>query len=335
MVTHAKKLGYRVFFRSWHEDDEYTLNPPPTWEPEGHEHYFQDMKSRYHLSDSQLFWYYTKLMEFRGDLRTMQQEYPSSLEECFQATGGSVYGLVDGYENLNWQWGLSPEGVRCEYLPGHPRKDAHYIIGADPSGGTGNDEAAIQIVCLETFEQVFEFGLDTIDPIDFAHLLSKIGKRFNEAYIVCEGNNHGIATLAVLKKEYNLQKLFKMNIPHKSGKIRYGFTNNEMSKHLMIGASKEMLEQGFKIYGKDTIQQMRLFTEDPKTGKMGGPEDGKVIALCLACIGVKKFAQWINWEPPPERRVISMPVGMSMTFDEIFKKKVDPTRLYGMPRQIH
>lgn len=340
MVSHAKKLGYNVHFRPWFADDEYSLPPPLDWAPEGHENYFQDLKSKFHLSEAQLYWYYVKLLEFRGVLRTMQQEYPSSLVECFQATGGSVYGLIEGYEDVGWTWALI-EGIRTDMLQGHPREGYHYILGADPSGGTGNDEAAIQILCAETFEQVFEFGLNTIDPVDFGHYVVKVGKKYNEAFIVCEANSHGIAAHNILKKEYNRTKLYKEKVfLNKAGQIRYGFNNiSETQKQRMIGASKECLEQGLKLYGKDTIDQMKLFYEDPKTGKTGGPEDGKVIALCLASVGLQK-PLYLGYRkeaiaPRPEPKVVTLPKGMSMTFEEIFKRKLDPMKLYGIPRQLH
>lgn len=337
MVMNAKKLGYNVFFRSWWEDDEYSFTPPERWTPEGFESYFQDMKTRFNLTEGQLFWYYCKLMEFRGNLKTMQQEYPSTLEESFQATGGAVFPEVEKSDKLEWTWGII-EGRRCEYLPQHPKREFNYVLGADPSGGTGHDEAAIAVFCLETFEQVFEFGDNTIDPVDFAHYLVLIAKRYNDAYVVCEANNHGIAVLSILRKSYMPTRLYKKEIPKSGGKIRYGLQTTEANKHMMVGACKELIDEGLIIYGRKTFLQMKAFSED-LDGKMGAPEDGLVIATCLACVGMQKYyrQRGSRYEKPKvdTKRILYIPgSGMTMKFEEIFKPRESVNRIGIFNRQL-
>ena len=318
MCTNAEKLGYSVFFRSWHDDDEYKRKIPERgWFPEGFETYFQDMKLRYSLKEEQLYWYWLKLLEFRLDLKMMQQEYPSSLDECFQATGGAIFANVTQTPSQHWAWSLL-EGRRIESLSTHPKKDYTYVIGADPSGGTGNDEAGAQIICLDTLEQVLEYGDKNIDPVEFGYFLITLGLRYNEAFIVCESNNHGIATHSILKKHYPLMKIYKELVP-KSGVTKYGYITSENSKHNLVGKIKEAQELGLTFYAKGTCDEMRAFHEDPESGKMGAPSDNRVIALGMGCVGVFKYLHYRkDLTPPPPKRVYIPGSGMNVTFEQIF-----------------
>lgn len=106
MVKNHRSLGYNVFFVGWWEDDEYQIQVPEQlvgrWTPVGFERYFDEMADKYKLSEAQLYWYWIKLNEFRRDLKYMQQEYPSSLMECFQATGGAVFPNAKQVETAEW-----------------------------------------------------------------------------------------------------------------------------------------------------------------------------------------------------------------------------------------
>ena len=328
IVYNAEKLGYTVHFIPWWDNDEYQLQPPANgWSPEGFEHYFQDLQHQYNLTENQLYWYWIKLLEFRGDLRYMQQEYPSKLEECFQATGGAVFVEVTKSPSTDWRPRLETiDGVKQKiqlyHHASHPKPRHTYVLGADPSGGTGNDEAAIQILCLDTLEQVLELGSNIIDPVVFGHYLVKLATHYNTAWIICEGNSHGIATHSVLRKEYNPLKIYKRTLPSRSGQIRYGFNTNEESKQQLIGSIKEALETGLILYGDKTIQEMLRFEEDPETGKLSAPEDGLVIALGLACIGYFKYHRYKNdlTTKEPQKQDLSNTNYMYFTFDDLMER---------------
>jgi hypothetical protein len=81
-------------------------------------------------------------------------------------------------ENL-WIW--------KEPIPGH-----RYIIGVDISSGTSNDFSGIEVIDVEEYEQVAEFKGKTSTPI-LSRLIKKLGRYYNEAFIVIECNSIGEA----------------------------------------------------------------------------------------------------------------------------------------------
>lgn len=289
MCQHSKELGYNVFFRSWWEDDEYKLTAPSEWQATRHEEFFEKLRDRApQLTEDQLYWYYNKLLEFRGDTRLLQQEYPTVVQECFQATGHSVYTTVPWEENRSYEMTYY-ENYRINFLQGHPIPGYTYVLGADPSGGTLNDDAAIEVICLETLEEVCSFALNSIDPVAFAYLVVKLGRRFNEAYLIVEANNHGAAVIPILRKEYSINKIYRRQMTiSKTGRIPYGFINNETSKKEASGCLLECIELGLKIYDEKTKIELESIQE-ADNGNLGAKEDNRWMALCFACIGIKKY----------------------------------------------
>lgn len=176
---------------------------------------------------------------------------------------------------------------RIRKLKGHPHEGYQYFLGGDPSGGTGNDDAAIIVLCADTIEQVYAFNDNTTNPVEYAYLCAAVGKEYNEAYLTIEGNNHGLSVHPILTREYNRVKIFKRSITSAVGIMnKYGFMTTENSKPMLTGAIQDAFDFGLTVYDRETVEALQVFEEDDTTGKMGGVGDHLVIALGLACFGM-------------------------------------------------
>ncbi len=292
--NHADRMGYKRLFAPWFIDLEYSrILPYSTWSVHDadtqHLDYLLCMQGKFKLSTEQMFWYTGKLAELRDDLHLMQQEYPSEPEECFQATGGSLFPNAELTSNEEWESFLLC-GVRVSGLRSHPKQGFHYTIGGDPSGGTGHDDAALVICCVETLEQVLSFSSNTTDPIIFAKLFTDLGKLYNDAYLISEANNHGIAVVAILKRDYPRSLLYYYAKATTKHPAKYGWMNTNQKKHELVGMMQEMLDQ-FTFYDKKTIEEIQAFEEDEEE-RMGGKSDNLVIASGLAMLGCMKQAHF-------------------------------------------
>ena len=231
---------------------------------------------------------------FRDALRDFNQEYPSTVEEAFTMSGGSLFGNVRAISSPAW----IHSGANAMRLVSHPRRGMEYALGADFSGGTGNDNSTINVFCLETREQVYRFADSYIDPIAFAELVCEVGTEFNTALLVPEINAHGLAGMVIIKRKYDLLRIYKhiinkgfsnaqMNIPTHG----YGWRTSQTSKFFMVGIAQQFFNAGWKIYDPMTEDELRAFTEDPETGKLEGQgsHDDVAIATFLAFIGILKL----------------------------------------------
>lgn len=288
---HAEEMGFKRLFYPWFADVEYSLPLPinkTSWKPDTTRHnpYLSEIKKKHKLSDEQMVWYENKLRELREDLALMQQEYPSEPEECFQATGGAIFDNVELRISPLWQTD-SFEGYYIQRLMDHPKKDLTYIIGADPSGGTGHDDAAFNIFCVELGEQVFEFFNNRCNPIVFGELLCKAAVRYNDAFIVPESNNHGAAVIPYLKENYKKAKIYKRSFGTKTTPPIFGWQNTQTTKHAIVGLTQEMLPE-LIFHGMQTVKELKSFEEDPE-GRMSSKSDNLTIATCLTVLGLKKY----------------------------------------------
>lgn len=329
---HAEGMGYTRLFIPWYVDEEYTL-PVGSWKPDFplFNDLLYDLQIKHNLSDQAMAWYEMKLKNFRGNLRMMQQEYPSTPEECFQATGGTIFENVQLQPSPNWE-SVYREGYYIYKENQHPNPDLHYVIGADPSGGTGHDNAGINIFCIETWEQVLELSNNTINPIAFAEILCSLGKEYNDAFIVCESNNHGAAVIPYLRDNYPRDKIYKRKYATSRSPAIYGWHNNDTNKHALVGLVQEGLDQ-LTLYGMQTVSELKSF-EESASGKMGASRDDLVIATGLAMVGLRKYEylrdEYLTpkHEPPKEK-----PNYMTYTLEEVLENIAQRKRLisgYGI-----
>lgn len=312
----AESMGYTRIFFAWYDDDEYTL-PVPNWKPDfpGFNQLLLDLQHEHNLSNESMAWYEMKLKELRGNVRLMQQEYPSTPNECFQATGGTIFEHVKWVPSPHWR-SIYQEGYYINRHGDHPDPNLHYSLGADPAGGTGHDNAGMVVFCIETGEQVFELSNNSINPIRFAELICAVGKEFNEAFVVCESNNHGAAVIPYLRDNYPKDKIYKRKFATRTTPPIYGWNNNELNKHAMVGLMQEDLDQ-IILYGSQTVKEMQSF-EETADGKMLAAHDDLVIATGLAMMGLRRFGYLRRefWTPQPKVAQVK-PNYMTYTLDEV------------------
>ena len=84
----------------------------------------------------------------------------------------------DHYEGL-WIWKI-------------PEKNKRYILGIDVGSGTGSDSSTIEVIDVETLEQVCEYK-GFISTLNFSYLIKKVARYYNEGLVVIESNGIGEA----------------------------------------------------------------------------------------------------------------------------------------------
>lgn len=304
MRAYAGKSVWRNHFLPWHTFDEYELKLS-TQEKE----YFEaDLQVEYNeielfksgISLEKLAWRRMKLDEMDYDERAFKQEYPRSLDECFQMSSESIFHKVN-YESTE-DWKLIERGYWK--LKHHPIAHLHYVVGSDVAAGVGKDASTIEVFCLETNEQVAEYVNDRIDPEAFAAVIGDIATEFNNAYAVVENNNHGILTLSRLKDVYPANLIHydaSISTSHDEKQLfGLGYRTTTRTKPLMIGKLRTLLAHDWTIHSPLLMNELSTFIED-EAGKLGAQEgchDDTVIAAACCGVGVNPAAMLIG-KPDP------------------------------------
>jgi hypothetical protein len=142
-----------------------------------------------------------------------------------------------------------------------PAADRIYVVGLDPSLGTGGDPAAIQVFEANSTEQVAEWRHNRTDIPSQIRILADIIRHINDTvrdpksiYYSVENNSIGEAALISIAEygEENIQGYF-LSEP---GKNRKGFNTSNKPKLAACAKFKHLIESN-----RMTISSASLVTE--------------------------------------------------------------------------
>lgn len=144
-----------------------------------------------------------------------------------------------------------------------PIPGEQYVCGADVSEGvSGGDFSTAKFFRRSNGEEVASFrGL--IAPDRFGDILDRWGRKYNNAYLAVEINNHGLTTVTVLKKHlypslYMRPAKFETASMAFSDKI--GWRTTKVTRPLMIDEFAQACRSGeLTIHSKETVDEMSVF----------------------------------------------------------------------------
>ncbi len=178
-----------------------------------------------------------------------------------------------------------------------PTKGNIYVVGLDPSLGTGSDPAAIEIFEANTTTQIGEWKHNKTDIPSQIKLLAEINKyiveRTNEPtnlYYSLENNSIGEAAIISLNEygESNIPGIF-ISEP---GKKRKGFNTTNKSKLAACAKFKTLLEsKKLTIYSRSLISELKTFVASGGSyaAKIGDNDD-----LIMATLLITRIFQLLS-----------------------------------------
>lgn len=287
-------FGSLLNVRTWHDDWKLTKEEQKLIDKFG-------PKKGEPLSDYDNFTYLTlENLAFRREIMDNDSEvrrhpelfliyYPTDPITCWQAvSGGAIPGHVLERHLLGdlveWDKGANYMRYKEAVDPVAP-----HVIGVDPAGWMGGDQASFQ--CLEVYADawthVSEFSSNQIDPPTFARVIIEEAERLNHAWVICENNGVGLATLAILEmatsptgtvlkdangieRRYHLKNLYYHqlagNAGNKPGIAAGAKTNIESLSALVDGLmdkittrSAEFVDQAGSYRNDKTVQTSEAF----------------------------------------------------------------------------
>ncbi len=352
MKALAGESRFEPIFYSWAIFPEYQSRTPLTSALTIDE---IDLIKKYDLTEAQIQWRREKVDEFEGDETLFKQEYPINVEEAFRTTGGSLFPQVDHVPSSMWSTAPSPFGRgKVSQLSNHPMKDWHYVAGINVAGVTGNDYSTVQILCVETREQVLAYRTNVLSPPEFAQVVAGFGEVYG-AFLVPEQNQHGLSLIGCLKekgyysdKSHRIYRSKITQTPFTSvqRQNQFGFRTTATSKYPLIGQLLQHMHE-LILYDEYTVDQLRGFGEiESQKGdsgvitKLGNLDstghDDDVIALALACEGLRKEQFRVPSVVPINAYNPGMPieVDFKITLEDIQNGINNPNRNSELKRQL-
>ncbi len=259
----------------------------------------------------------TIAIECRGDEKLFDQEYPTTEEDAFLASGRPVFdhvalGRMPISEGQSGELEEAQNGPRREtqFMVGdrgalsiwqRPKPGRLYVIGADPSKGIdvssdtrGNnpDFSAAFVIDQDTGDQVALLRA-RIRPGMFAEYLALLGRWYNFAYLVPEANDAGFID-ALVRTQYPIESIYHRQRdptdkrPPTMDEI--GFMTTTLTRSWLVTAADEAIRtMGIAIRSPICASECRTFVIKPngKAEHQDNCHDDTVIAMALAAIGLR------------------------------------------------
>lgn len=234
-----------------------------------------------------------------GDVDQFHQEYPCTPDEAFIASGRPRFNVsVLKQYRRNCEKGevgrLEYSGSQVVFTPDvngdveiwkKPEKNKYYCIGADVAEGLITGDFSVGYVGDEDFDICLRYR-NHIEPDLFGVELVKIAKYYNDAYIGCENNNHGLTTLKTIQAQEYWNIFFTKTYDKITDTIsqKVGWNTNNKTKPLMINKMAEFIRN--KWLGiKDSILIQECFTyvidDKGATNAQEGCHDDTVTACAI------------------------------------------------------
>lgn len=299
--------------------------------------YEYELMHKFNLTYEQLYWRkHTIENKCQGDEMLFMQEYPATPEEAFISSGRPKFNI----QSLKKYQTITKEPIRgylkdsdsgmVEFVEDdngyisiweYPRPDRHYSIGADVAEGLAHGDYSCGVVGDNTSFDIVAMWHGHIDPDLFGLELIKLGKFYNDAYLGVENNNHGLATLSIIKREEYWNLYFTKQYDRIADKHtqKIGWSTTSTTKPFMIDKLQEFIrEMHLGIYSDLIISECftYIIEDNGSTNAQEGCHDDTVMAtaIMLQLMLENRGANYIPEIPIEERKNIR-----SEIVDELFE----------------
>jgi hypothetical protein len=283
--------GYALHFFPWFLEPGYrvALDDGETIEPQTDR---EQQLVALGVQPDQIKWY-RRMVAAKGSQEKVDQEFPSDPETCFLLSGRTFFSVQRIEELRRVSIGARPMEiieVRADGAHGQirvwekPSGASRYVLALDPSEGTGGDPGAGTIRewgsarhCLTIHGQ--------FKPHALAKIAAEWGKKYGQAVVAVERNNHGHAVLQALEREHHYSRIFR-HYDHKPG-----WLNNEVTRTKALTELDEGLRSGFWTTRDDAVlSEMRTFitTDNGRVEAARGSHDDLVLVEAIALDVLKK-----------------------------------------------
>ena len=287
---HKYNIGeahWKYLFFPWFKHAEYSMDDIPMVLTDTE----KDLQNRYELTLGQLAWRREKISKLGWE--KFVREYPLTLDEAYRISGNTYFtaedfDLVEIIQVSPTEWTTLAE----------PTPDETYAIGVDVSGGVGRDYAVVFCVSRNTLQPVCIYRSNTVSPIALADYIYDMSVTYNNALVLVESNNYGLATI----QELMHQGFYKLWKDQHTGK---DFLTTAKSKPLVFENLRKGIQTGsIHLIDNITATELRSITVDEKGILRFGDDmdthcdSAMAMALaywCLNSVKIKQTAYLPDW----------------------------------------
>ena len=182
-----------------------------------------------------------------------------------------------------------------------PKEHKYYVLIADVARGVGGDYSAFIVVDVTAmpYEVVAKYKNNKISPLLYPNIIDKVGRDYNNAFVLVESNDIGQQVLDILHQENEYENIFttvsengKQYITPGFGKqARLGVNTSKAVKRQGCFSFKSLMEEHkLLVFDAHIIQELSTFIE--RSGSFQADEgENDDLAMCLVLFG------WVTTNP--------------------------------------
>jgi len=299
-------------FFAWHDFKEYEQQFHSEEEKENFikslSEYELFLKNGLHLKIEKINWWHFKYRELDEDIDMMKQEFPSTPDEAFIASGRSFFDtqiIINRIEQLR-----NIKENRCsiefEYknqmildntitldkkkfgslvMYKDVERGVPYILAAD-TAGDGSDMNVAYVIDNVTGEDIAYFEVDN-DEVLFAKQMYAVGRYYNNALVAPEINFSTFPLLEIQRLGYDNIYVRERSPDSFTGKLmdKLGVQTNKLTRPEMLGLlKKEVEENPYKFKSKKFFDEALTFIKNAKARPeaQAGKHDDHIMARAIA-----------------------------------------------------
>ena len=143
-----------------------------------------------------------------------------------------------------------------------PQKDHDYVITVDVARGVGKDFSAFVVIDITEFPHavVAKYRNNEIKPMLFPNIVEQVGKKYNDAFVLCEVNDIGDQVASILNYDLEYKNLLMCSMRGRAGQVvGQGFSGKKTQ--LGVKMSKTVKKVG-ALNLKTLIEEDKLLSCD-------------------------------------------------------------------------
>ncbi len=142
----------------------------------------------------------------------------------------------------------------------NPEEKHYYCIVVDTARGIGSDYSACVVIDITNmpYKIVTTYRNNKIAPLLYPEVIAKLGREYNNAYILCENNDIGGQVIEILHEEIEYENLFSTVTEKARQFVSPGFGR---SSRLGVNTSKQVKRQGCFNF-KSLMEERKLLCFD-------------------------------------------------------------------------
>jgi hypothetical protein len=196
---------------------------------------------------------------------------------------------------------LGKRPLRGLWIRKEPLPDHKYIMAGDIAKGSGDDSSCIQVIDINTYEQVAEYN-GKCTTIDMANYAYKIGEHYNWAFGVIECNSIGEATFGELYYNLNYPNLFKQKKNKNGNEVMTGWMTTTKSRELITNKFidfyyDDVMWKNYHPYSERLLDQMKYWVwKGGRPDHSGNAHDDNIMSMAIGLFNIAEGIKQIRSE---------------------------------------